>query len=176
VATNTNFQDGKKRDEGKKTHLTLVCPSCGKTAHIDRKYCDCHADLRHAAVTTSLDPPDVGPCNFEAPGLHCGDCPEACMYCASFGLPQTNGSGYGGKDCRHNLGIAKCHCCQSQITIAINLRSVSLSKIISEVRKEKEVAEKEEAENLFARAASVIYDEITKPILFRISQKRVRAG
>lgn len=163
----------RKSEGAKKTAVVWVCPSCGRTAHIDRKYCVCHASLSHAAANTLAEPPEVGPCNFEVPGLCCGDCPEDCMYCASFGLPQTNGAGYGGKDCRHRMGIAKCYCCQSQITIAEKLRTLDFYAIIAEIRRERQDAEKGAAENLYSQAASIVLGQITNPVLNRIKQREL---
>lgn len=158
---------GKTERAAAETRPLRVCPSCGKTAHIGRKYCDCHADLRRAGVIQSAALPEVGPCNFEAPGLHCGDCPENCMYCASFGQPKTNNAGFGGKACRHRAGTARCYCCRSQTDLAEKLGGVYFSAIIGEIR-----ARNEGSENLFAKAASIMREEIAKPILARINQRR----
>jgi hypothetical protein len=163
--------DNQKNKEKAKTNVMWVCPSCGKTVHIRRKYCVCHTDLGRAKVRVSEEPPEIKQCNFEAEGLHCGDCPEDCMYCASFGFPRTNNAGFGGKDCRYKSDKARCYCCQAQVKLAIKLGEVNFSEIIGGV-----LEKKEGAENLYFKAAGFIHDEMVKPVLARINRERERAG
>ena len=137
---------------------------------MSRKYCDCHADLRRASVARSAALPAVGPCNFESPGLHCGDCPADCMYCASFAEPETNEAGFGGKECRHRTaGTERCSCCQNQVKLAERLQGLKFTAMMAETRKEKKELE---AANLFTAAAAVVYGEMTQQILARINREQ----
>jgi hypothetical protein len=171
-----------------KTYLMHICPACGKTVDMSRRYCNCHASLIRATTTVSVNSPEVKPCNFESPGLNCSDCPEDCMYCASFGEPATNSAGYGGKDCRHKTtGKSKCYCCQSQVDLALGFGGVNFTTLFSEILAERrskrnsgvdlDVA-KEEAEekNIYLEAADVMRHEMEKPVLNRINRKWERAG
>jgi hypothetical protein len=178
MAANSNYQDEGKKTPAKQAILMNICPSCGKTVDLSRRYCNCHADIRQAATTASYNRPDIGPCNFESPGLTCNDCPEDCMYCSSFGEPKINSAGYGGKDCRHKItGTAKCYCCQAQVGVAIKLDPVNFLKLAREVlQKRREEGKAEEGKNVFLQAADVIREEMEKPILARINQYRERAG
>jgi hypothetical protein len=175
----------KDTTEPGKTYSLWVCPSCGKTTHLSRKYCDCHADLCHASGKTDSKLPEVGPYNFEVPGLHCGDCPEACMYCASFGESQMNSAGFGSKDCRHKTIVtAQCYCCQSQIKLAAEFTAVNFMELIGEILAQRrakaaedknqgeteEEEETEEEKNVFFKAADFIRDAMAKPVLDRIRQ------
>jgi hypothetical protein len=158
-------------DDGKKAvrlNTVWVCPKCGATVHADRRYCDCHADLSGAAARLTKDPPDIGRCNFETSGLNCGDCPEDCAWCASFGEPVTNRQGFGGKDCRHNAGTARCYCCQYQVKISLRIGESGLGGIMKIITSEKGVT--------FADAAEYIQAEMEKPVLARISHRMGKAG
>jgi hypothetical protein len=160
--------------------LMWICPSCGKTVDMSRRYCNCHADVRHAKITASANLPEIGPCNFETERLNCNDCPEDCMYCASFGEPETNSDGYGGKDCRHRFGSAKCYCCQAQIDLALALRDeMNVSQLVQDVLERRKAAGKPEdagGKNIWLEAADVIRDQMEEPVLNRINQYRERAG
>ena len=163
----------KKEREGPATSLVRVCPSCNKKAHISRRYCDCHADLRDAGVALSADPPEIAPCNFEAPGLCCGDCPADCAYCASFAETKMNSAGFGGEKCRHrNTGTARCYCCQFQVKLSERLRGLAFTEMMDELRKEKPALE---TANLFTRSAAAIYGMMTQHILARIQREEERA-
>jgi hypothetical protein len=153
--------------------LMYICPLCGKTVDMSRRYCNCHANLREATVMESADLLEVKPCNFESPGLNCSDCPEDCMYCASFGEPETNRAGFGGQDCRHKItGKAKCYCCKSQAELALNLGTVSFSQLAREVMEKRRAEGKaEEGKNVFLKAAEIIREQMEKPILDQIKQK-----
>ncbi|MDR3173382.1 MAG: hypothetical protein LBU19_03950 [Treponema sp.] len=170
MASNRNFHDG--GGEAKKAHAVLVCPSCGKTAHISRKYCGCHADLSRAKAAMSEEPPEAGPCNFETEGLHCGDCPEGCRRCASFGHPQTNGAGFGGEDCRHNAGTARCGCCQAQVKIAIKLGKTDFTELIKGLLEKRAPGS---PENIYGEIAGFIRSGMVKPVLARINREREKA-
>jgi hypothetical protein len=177
MAVNKNFQDEEKRAAAKQTHTSWACPRCGKTVHISRKYCNCHAKLGGNSVTVSEKLPEIGPCNFETDDLNCNDCPENCMYCASFGLPETNKAGFGGKGCQHNMRTARCYCCQAQVKISIKLSSVAFSEIIREAIEKRKADEKaNEVKNVCLRAADIIFDEMTEPVTARINRARERAG
>jgi hypothetical protein len=176
MATNKNFQDGPGGEVSPKPGIVRVCPSCGKTAHLDRKYCDCHADLRNAGATYSAKLPEVGPCNFEAPGLHCGDCPEreGCRYCASFGEPRLNKDGFGGEECRHRTaGSKRCSCCLWQVKLALQIRRADFSGTFKAQSRDAD-NRLERAPNLFFHAASKIYDDMTRQVLARIEQAQER--
>jgi hypothetical protein len=157
-----------------------ICPQCGKTVDMSRRYCNCHTDVRQATTTNSANRPEVGPCNFETKGLNCSDCPEDCLYCASFGEPAINSDGYGGKECRHRFGSAKCNCCQAQIDLAINLRdNVNVSQLTMEILARRRAAGKPEdagGKNIWLEAADVIRAQMEEPVLKRINQYRERAG
>ncbi|MDR1315371.1 MAG: hypothetical protein LBK13_00745 [Spirochaetales bacterium] len=178
MAANKEFQDEEKKEAAKQTRFMLVCPSCGKTVDMKRRYCDCHADLCNANATASANPPEVGRCNFESPNLTCNDCPEDCMYCASFGEPETNRAGFGGQDCRHKkTGTARCNCCQFQVKIGIKLGSVNFLEFVSGVLEKRRAAGKaEEGKNPWLEAADIIRGYMENPILNRISRERERAG
>jgi hypothetical protein len=99
------------------------------------------------------------------------------MYCPSFGEPGTNGAGYGGKECQHNSGRAKCYCCQAQVDVALKLDPVNFLKLAREVLQEqREEGKAEEEKNVFLQAADVIRYEMTKPVLKRISRRLEQAG
>jgi hypothetical protein len=119
-----------------KLHTVWVCPKCGETVHEDRQYCDCHADLSGAKARISKNPPEIGRCNFETSRFSCNDCPEGCAWCASFGELVTNRAGFGGKDCLHHGGTARCYCCQSQIKLGFEIGQ-SISKIMGNITSEK---------------------------------------
>ena len=165
---------GKKDPAAPKPGIVRVCPSCGRTAHPDRKYCDCHADLRNAGAMVSAKPPEVGPCNFEAPGLHCGDCPEDCLYCASFGEPRRNKAGFGGEECRHRTaGSKRCSCCLWQVKLALQISRSDFSGTFKAQSRDAD-SRQERAPNLFFHAASMIYDDMTRQVLARIEQAQER--
>jgi hypothetical protein len=162
---------GGKKQEAPKTYFVSVCNSCGKTAHISRRFCSCGAELGNAKSFNSSRPPDNGPCNFETRGLSCNDCPEDCLPCAGHGIPQTDFSGFGGKGCRYRVGSARCYCCQQQVEIAIKLGTVEFSEIISEVMaKRRADGGTSGKKNIFLEAADVIREEMTKPVLARIQR------
>jgi hypothetical protein len=173
---------GEKKDKApaKQARLMHICPACGKTVDMSRRYCDCHASLNRAATTVSAEPPEVKPTNFETEGLNCGDCPESCLYCASFGEPAINSDGYGGKDCKHWFGSAKCHCCQAQVDLAIAMRDkVNLSQLVRSVLESRRAAGKAEdlaGKNIFLEAADVIREQMEAPVLNRIKQRQEQAG
>jgi hypothetical protein len=100
------------------------------------------------------------------------------MCCASFGEPEINSAGFGGKDCRHKTtGKAKCYCCQEQIDIALNLKTVNFSKLAREVmEKQRAEGKAEDEKNVFLQAADIINDEMTKPIRNRINMRREQVG
>ena len=50
MAVNKNYQSEETEQEEPRTNIMWACPSCGKTAHISRRHCDCRAVLRGAAV------------------------------------------------------------------------------------------------------------------------------
>ncbi|MDR0639227.1 MAG: hypothetical protein LBG27_10095 [Spirochaetaceae bacterium] len=158
-------------------NIMWVCPVCRKTAHISRKYCDCGAVLRGAAVAKSTKLPKCGPLNFEVPGLSCNDCPEgySCRHCSSFAEPQTNSAGFGGEECEHRDETKRCHCCRSQVEARGRMATFNFSAYMSEIRKRNKAANSEAGNNLFAKAASIIYDEMTAPILARIRREEERA-
>ena len=170
------IDSGKEKQEAPKTSVMWTCPSCGKTAHISRRFCDCHAALRRASVKRSAGLPDVGPCNFEAPGLCCNDCPGGCARCASFVEPRMNSDGYGGEECKNKAGTERCSCCQFQIKARRRMATFDFSAYMNEIRERNKAANREEnneeGKNLFARAADVIYEEITQQILARINRER----
>jgi hypothetical protein len=182
MAANSNYQDGEKKEAAKQARLMWVCPACKKTVDMSRRYCNCHADLREAATIASVNSPEVGPCNFEAPGLTCYDCPEDCMYCPSFDSPVTNSAGFGGQNCRHNkTGTAKCCCCQAQIKIGIDWQAhnISFSRLamkVMEGRRANGQAENLAGKNIWFEAADFISEEMKKPVLNRIKQRLDRAG
>jgi hypothetical protein len=175
---------GEKKDKApaQQARLMYICPQCGKTVDMSRRYCDCHADVRQASVTASTNLPEVKPCNFESPGLNCGDCPEDCMYCPSFGEPQKNSTGFGGKDCKYFMtGKAKCYCCQAQVKILTDWRAnkVSFSRLVRGVlegRRAKGEPEDAGGKNIWLEAADVIRNQMEKPVLDRIQQKLDQAG
>jgi hypothetical protein len=161
---------GGKKQEAPKTHLVLVCPGCGKTAHETRRRCSCGGDLVHAAgAYSSVRPPDCGPCNFETEGLSCDDCPETCAPCSGYGLPKPGRSGRGGKECRRRTASARCYCCRSQAEIAENLGKENIAAVIGGVlaRRRGGGAPLEER-NVFFEAADIIRGIIEKPVLARI--------
>jgi hypothetical protein len=160
------------KKQAKKLNTMWVCPNCGKTLHIKRRYCNCHASLDRAKVRISEELPEIGPCNFESSGLNCNDCPENCMWCASFGFPETDNQGFGGKDCRNNKGTTRCFCCQAQVKLALKIAAVDFSELLREALTKKESG----AENVFYKTADFINSEMCKPVLARIQQAREKAG
>jgi hypothetical protein len=165
MAANRTFQEeAVNTAERKKQHTVWVCPKCGKTVHADRRYCDCHADLSCATARLTKNLPEIGPCNFETSGLNCNDCPEDCAWCASFGDPTTNKRGFGGKDCQHNAGTARCYCCQAQVKLGLEIGESSLSEIMGKITSETQIT--------FADVAEFIQEKREKPILARIRRKR----
>jgi hypothetical protein len=174
MAVNKNYQSEETKEAEPQTRVMWACPSCGKKAHISRRRCDCGAVLRGAATVVSAKPPDCGPLNFEAPGLSCNDCPEGCPYCSSFGIPETNVDGFGGEECRRRTaGAARCSCCRSQAKAAAELGRVDLTAIISDLRNKG--ADEAAGNTLYAKAAGIIREAITRPILARIDQAMERA-
>jgi hypothetical protein len=120
----------------------------------------------------SEDPPEINPCNFETEDLHCGDCPENCKYCASFGIAQTNRAGFGGKECRHKTTeTARCYCCQIQVKLALKIGGKKFSELVKWF-----LERKDEEENVCVRTAVYIHDEMVKPVLARIDREREQAG
>jgi hypothetical protein len=102
------------------------------------------------------------------------------MYCASFGDPVTNNAGYGGKDCQHRFGSAKCYCCQAQIDLGIDFRdNVNFSQLARDVLERRRAEGKPEnaaGGNVFLEAANIIRELREEPVLNRIKQKWERAG
>jgi hypothetical protein len=148
-----------------------VCPDCGKTVHLKRRYCNCHADLSRAKVMVSKEPPEIGPCNFESDSLNCNDCPEDCMWCASFGLPAINNDGFGGNDCLYKKKTVRCFCCQSQVKLSLEIDSVDLSELLRGVLAKKESG----AANVYYKMADFIKAKMERPVLARIQQAREKA-
>jgi hypothetical protein len=142
-------------------HTVWVCPGCGKTVHAGRRYCDCHADLASARARLTEKPPESGPLNFETSRISCDDCPENCAWCAGFGDLVTNKRGFGGKDCRHNNGAARCYCCQAQVKIGLIINEKSIFEIMGTITTE-----------TLKTMADVIQDEMEKPVLARIRHRR----
>jgi hypothetical protein len=174
---------GEKKEKAPEQQFRLmhICPACGKTVDMSRSYCDCHASLREASVTASANSPEVKPCNFESPGLNCSDCPETCMPCASYGLPEANRAGFGGKNCWHKkTGTALCYCCEAQTKLAIDLRdNVSFSQLAREVLERRRAEGKPEnlaGKNVFLEAADINRELMEQPVLDRINQKLEQAG
>jgi hypothetical protein len=157
-----------------KQHFMSVCPSCGKTVHISRNYCNCHARLYRQTVILSEKQPDIGPCNFESPGLTCNDCPENCKWCASFGSSGMNNQGFGGKDCRYNDGSVRCFCCQAQVKIATDLGKADFSGLFTEAMK-KQKPEGEGGKNILHQSSDFISEEMKKPVLNRINHYKEQA-
>jgi predicted CopG family antitoxin len=91
------------------------------------------------------------------------------MWCPSFGLAHTNNSGFGGKDCRHIIGIARCYCCQAQVKLALKTGEVNFAELIRGF-----LEKKEGAADVYAKAAGFIHDEMVKPVLARIHRERER--
>jgi hypothetical protein len=150
----------------KKLYSVWVCPKCGKTAHIDRSYCDCHAGLTHAKVRITEDPPDVDRCNFESNGLTCADCPETCKWCASFGVGITNSEGFGGRDCLYySPSSVRCCCCQAQVKLAVEIGKIHFGELMGKMN----------AEN-FYKMANFIGEQMKAPVLARINAQELRAG
>jgi hypothetical protein len=184
MAFNNNYQDGEtlaKKAAAQPVRTMWICPQCGKTVDMSRRYCNCHAWLGRATTTASADLPEVKPCNFETKGLNCSDCPKDCLYCASFGEPAINSDGYGGKDCQHRFGSAKCYCCQAQIEIDIswkthNIDFSQLTRKVLEGRRAEGKPEDLAGKNIFLEAADVIRAQMEEPVLNRIKQKWERAG
>jgi hypothetical protein len=171
MATNSEFRNDGNR-EGPIIYTVWICPRCGKTAHLDRKYCNCHERLNRATTSKSAKPPQVGPCNFEVAGLNCNDCPETCMRCHSFGSSETNSDGFGGEGCRHKDSSPLCHCCRSQAKIMTNFARVNFTGLIKELRQD----QKMESANMFLEIADFVREEISKPALSRIQRAMERAG
>jgi hypothetical protein len=169
MASNKAFE--KEAAAVKKLNTMWVCPSCGKTVHISRKHCNCHARLLRASVKISGEDPEIGPCNFEAPGLTCNDCPEDCKWCFSFGVLETNKAGFGGKDCRYNNGSVRCYCCQSQARITLDIVKADFTGLASFILKKQKGEE-----NPFHGMADCIRDAMTRPVLNRIQQRMGEAG
>jgi predicted CopG family antitoxin len=168
------MDDGKGKTQAAQPKPVWVCPSCKKTVHISRRYCNCHTGLIHADIKESADRPAIGPCNFETEGLNCGDCPEDCMYCFGFGLPKTNKFGFGGTDCRHNNGTTRCYCCQAQVKVAIKLSETSFSEIVRDVTEKRRAArdageEAGEVKNRCFEIADTIRDMMTERVQARIN-------
>jgi hypothetical protein len=142
-----------------------VCPNCGRTVHISRSYCDCHADITSAMVKQSKTPPEIGPCNFETSRLCCNDCPETCKWCPSFASPEPNKKGFGGKDCRHSGSSARCYCCQAQVKIGISLGKAGISKTMGNMT----------SKSLHIMAG-IIQEKVEEMVLARINREREKAG
>jgi hypothetical protein len=171
MAANKDYQSEGAPRAAPKTQPAWLCPACGKTAHVSRRFCRCGEALNHAAAAHIAGPPDIGPCNFEIPGLSCDDCPEDCLPCAGYGIPEAAFSGFGGKNCRSHAGTPRCYCCQAQIKIAINLRKQNISEIIGGVlAKRKSGKETGEGKNVFLVAAEIILEETAKPVRARIER------
>jgi hypothetical protein len=138
-----------------------VCPACGKTVHLSRSYCDCHAGLFRAKALLSESSPQIGRCNHESSRVNCNDCPENCDWCASFGRPEKNPRGFGGKTCAYRSKTARCNCCQEEIKLDVYLQQTNLQEIIKPVS----------LKTLKAMSA-VIQEALDKPVLARILQAK----
>jgi hypothetical protein len=88
------------------------------------------------------------------------------MWCASFGFPETNDKGFGGKDCRHKTGTPRCSCCRAQVKLALEIGRVDFMKLIREASREFE-----NPGNVYRNTDGFIRSEIEKPVLARIQQK-----
>jgi hypothetical protein len=167
MGANRNFkEESPEASNAKQSYTVSVCPNCGKTIHTSRMYCDCHANLRQAKMRITGEPPEIDRCNFETAGLTCADCPETCDWCASYGFDHTNSQGFGGKDCMYRRNTARCHCCQTQVKLAVKIGTFNFGEIFRNVTAGKH----------FYEVSEVIADEMKKPILARINQAQERAG
>jgi hypothetical protein len=168
-----NDEDKENREETKKqpTYTTWVCPHCGKTVHIGRKFCNCHTSLSRAKVRISKEQPEIGPCNFETSGLNCNDCPEDCKLCPSFGLPETNIKGFGGEGCTYRANTTRCSCCQFQVKLAIKIPIADFTKLVRKV-----VAKQGKQEDVFLTIADQVREELERFVLARINQEREMVG
>jgi hypothetical protein len=155
-----------------KPRTVWVCPGCGSTVHADRRCCDCHTDLSGATARLTEKPAEIDRCNFETPGLNCGDCPENCGWCASYGSPATNSRGFGGKDCRGYSGTARCYCCRYQVKLALKIAEEGFFRIMGDAAIKKD----DVTANPLKTLANVIRVEMEKPVLARINHAMGKAG
>jgi hypothetical protein len=153
------------KQEPEKQYTVLVCPNCGKTVHVRRKYCACHTLLTSAPVKMSEDPPEVKACNFETRSLTCDDCPEFCKWCAGFGALKPNRQGFGGYECLHKEEWARCYCCQAQVKIVLKIVDTDFSGFIIKTES-----------NVFYELADFVSSRIEKPVSARINRERDKAA
>jgi hypothetical protein len=156
------------RTNARRSYFVWVCPNCGKTVHISRSYCDCHADIAQAKARITEKAPEVDKCNFETAGLTCNDCPEPCNWCFSFGVNKTNNTGFGGADCRYRKNDARCYCCQAQVKLAAKLSTDDFWKLMN--------GSGGMNSTKFYAMADFIRTEMEKPVLARIQHAREEAG
>jgi len=113
-----------KKDKPPKEWCYYLCEKCDKKVSFDRRYCACGNDMampvngRMRAIhkVKQDNPPDMFKLkNLDTPSVPCDSCMGNCSYCASFGVPEKNGDGWGGLDCEHKTNFIKCTCCQLMI-------------------------------------------------------------
>jgi hypothetical protein len=170
MGASRNFQD---KDDKPREKAAWVCPQCGKTVHLTRRYCNCRADLRGARVRLSAAPPEVGPCNFESPNITCNDCLIPCAWCAGFGVMETNGNGFGGKGCQHKNTDARCYCCQSQVEI---IGKLTAEVNIAQYMHPKTGEEPPEFLAMMSSASELALTKMEEPVLARIKHLYEKAG
>jgi hypothetical protein len=96
-----------------------------------------------------------------------------CAWCAGFGVLETDGNGFGGKDCRHKSTDARCYCCQDQVKIIGTLiDEIDFARFMHPKTGE----EPPEFLAMMGNASALALTEMEKPVLARIKHLYERAG
>lgn len=144
---------------GGRVNFVRVCSQCGMTAHLDRRYCGCHAPLNHAEMREA-EKPELDRLNFGTAELSCADCPEDCRWCLSFGRPRADELGFGGLNCRYRTPSPRCGCCLAQAKPAVRQGQVNMEELIKSYSGER-----------LLRLAEYMRAEMEQPVRNRIAQR-----